>query len=215
MARAADLYLGRMDLRKYCGEDTCELCKVGSFEEFLGRLQEGRVQAGSCPHWPAWRVEAFRLAVRAGEVLPSTPMLDAPRPTATGLVELLETDETSPVLVTGNSEFSEAVMLALLSMTSTPMKLLKVDTLGHTVDMAMIFKSLTAGKIAAALEPLRIKPDRVSTRVILPGLASVLAGELELLIGRPVEIGPVCAAELPLYMGEDWQPLGGGAAEEA
>jgi hypothetical protein len=213
MSRAADLYLDRMDLRKYCGEDTCELCRVGSFEEFIGRLKDGKVKAGSCPHWPAWRVEAFHLAVRAGEVLPATPMLDAPRPAAPGAVELLPTDENSPVLVTGNSEFSEAVLLALMSMTSTPMKLVKVDTLGHTVDMAMIFQSLTAEKIAAALEPLRIAPDSASPRIILPGLASPLAAELELMIDRAVEIGPICAAELPLYMGEDWQPLEGGGAE--
>jgi hypothetical protein len=197
-----------MDLAKYCPPESCELCKTDSFPQFLGRLRQGLVKSGACPHWPAWRLEAFHLAVRAGEILPSIPLLDLPRPASAGVIALLETDETSPALVTGNSEFSQAVLLSLLSMTATPIKLVSVDTLGHTVDMAMIFKTLTAEKIADGLALADVNIGLAEPRIILPGLAASLAAELELIIDRPVEIGPVCAAELPLFMGEDWQPLG-------
>jgi hypothetical protein len=203
----ADLYLDGMDLEKYCRGETCELCRVDSFNEFVERIKSGGIKSGDCPHWPPGRVEAFCLAMEAGEILPSVPMLDTPRPAAPGVMELIETGADSPVLVTGNSELTQNLMLALIAMTSTPIKLLSVDCLGHTVDMAMVFKALTAKKISGALKEAGAGGG--NGRIILPGLARSLAAPLESMIGRAVEAGPICAAELPLYMGEDWRPLQG------
>jgi CO dehydrogenase/acetyl-CoA synthase gamma subunit (corrinoid Fe-S protein) len=194
-----------MDLEKYCRGETCELCKADSFDEFVARVKNGGIKSGACPHWPPGRLEGFRLAIEAGYTLPAVPMLDTPRPAAAGVMELIETDASSPVLVTGNSEFTQNLMLALIAMTSTPVKLVSVDCLGHTVDMAMVFKALTADKIAGALKDANISGG--TARIVLPGLAQSLAAPLETMIGRAVEAGPICAAELPLYMGDDWHPL--------
>ena len=203
MAIDADLYLEKMDLEKYCGGESCELCHADTFDEFVTRLKKGGQKQGVCPHWPPHRLEAFRIAVKAAEIIPPVPSLEVPRPAATGLLELLPTDDRSPVLVTGSSEFTQAVLLAILSLATAPVKLVSVDTQGHTVDMAMIFQAMTADKVASALSDAGVRPE---ARIILPGLADTLAPDLEKLLQRPVEVGPVCAAELPLYMGDDWGP---------
>ncbi len=205
MSLKADLYLDRMDLSRYFPEETCELCKVDSLSEFIGRIKAGGLKGGACPHWPAWKVEAFRQAVDAGVMLPEVPSLELPRPARTGVMELVETDASSPVLVTGNSEYTHAVMLTILATTSTPIRMLSVDCLGHTVDMAIIFREFKAEKIAKALSGMEVAPE---ARIVIPGLAASLAREIDEKIGRAVEVGPVCAAELPLFMGEDWKPTG-------
>ena len=38
----------------------------------------------------------------------------------------------------------------------------------------------------------------------LPGLAEALAAPVSEMLGRPVEVGPICAAELPLFFGRGW-----------
>ena len=205
----ADLYLGQIDLTRHAGPETCQVCKVDSLAELLDRLRSGRICGGQCVHWPRQRVEAFRTAIDAGGVLPAVPSLDIPRPTDAGLFELNDPTPDSPVLITGNSQLTHEVLLAVLSTTAAPMWMVSVDTGGHTVDMSMVFKTLTPEAVAAALganesadhDP-RIRD--LSGRIILPGLAESLAARVSELIGRPVEAGPICAAELPLYFASEW-----------
>jgi len=204
MSPDADLYIDRMDLASYRGGEVCELCKVDSFEELVERIKAGRTAGGLCPHWPEWRRQAFDLAVRAGEVLPSVPSIDVPRPVDAGMLELNHGGPGSPLLVTGNSEFTQAVMLAVLSGATAPIRMLTVDTRGHTVDMAMVFKELTVEKIMAALDEYGALAQESKPRLILPGLAASLADRLAGAIEATVEVGPVCAAEIPLYLGEAW-----------
>jgi CO dehydrogenase/acetyl-CoA synthase gamma subunit (corrinoid Fe-S protein) len=40
--------------------------------------------------------------------------------------------------------------------------------------------------------------------LIIPGLAAELKDDIEKVTGWPVEVGPVCAAELPCYFGDSW-----------
>ena len=206
MALSADLYLDHIKFDRYCEADkVCTLCKVESFEELVERIRRGEPAGEICPHWPRWRQEAFTLAVKAGEILPSIPPLEMPRPGDTGLLELNAPGAEAILLVTGNSELTQSVILAVVSLTASPLRVLFVDTKGHTVDMAMIFKEFTTERILAALEQAGIEPGCCS-RLILPGLAKMLAPELAQKLNHPVEAGPVCIAELPLYLGEDWIP---------
>jgi len=202
MAPDASLYLDRMDLERYCAGETCELCRVDSFEELIDKLKSGRLKGGTCHHWPEWKARAFEAALAAGERMPQVPSLTVPRPTEPGLVELNDAGGGDPLLVTGNSELTQQVMLAVLSWTVSPIRLLMVDTLGHTVDMAMVFGELTADRAAQAMSSLEVSGE---ARIVLPGLAGPIEKELAQRLGRPVETGPLCAAELPLYMGRDWK----------
>lgn len=204
MPLRADLYLDRIDLDRYADVVMCRVCQVDSLEELLDRLRSGRLTGGRCPHWPRARVEAFRTAVNAGEILPVIPSLDIPRPIEPGVLDLNGPRADSPVLVTGNSRFTQEVLLAVLSTTTVPMWMVFVDTGGHTVDMALIFETFTPEGIARALQIGDTQAHAFAGRIILPGLAGALAAPVSEILGRPVEVGPVCAAELPLFFAAYW-----------
>ncbi len=204
MPLLADLYLDRIDLGRHAGGETCEVCRVDSLEELLERLRSGRFCPGQCPHWPRERVEAFQTAVDAGKLLPRIPALGVPRPAGAGRFELNGPGAGSPVLVTGNSRLTHEVLLAVLSTTAAPVWMLSVDTGGHTVDMSLVYKTLTPEGVAAAVRAGGPEADDFTGRIILPGLAEKLAAPVSEMLGRPVEVGPVCAAELPLFFGSDW-----------
>ncbi len=200
----ADLYLDRIDLSRYTGTETCQLCRVDSLAELLSRLRSGQVCGGQCPHWPAERVEAFQMAVNAGQVLPRIPALSVPQPVEAGLFDVNRPTAGCPVLVTGNSRLTQQVLLSVLSTTTAPMWMLSVDTAGHTVDMSLVYRTLTPEAIAQAIQSGEPSAGGFTGRIILPGLAETLAGPVSALVGRRVEGGPICAAELPLFFGSDW-----------
>jgi hypothetical protein len=200
----ADLYLDRIDLSRYTGTEACQVCRVDSLAELLSRLRSGQVSAGQCPHWPPERVKAFQMAINAGKVLPRIPSLGVPQPVEAGLFDVNGPTAVSPVLITGNSRLTHQVLLSVLSTTTSPMWLLSVDTGGHTVDMSLVYRTLTPEAIANAIQSGDRSADAFRARIILPGLAETLAGPVSDLVGRPVEVGPICAAELPLFFGSDW-----------
>jgi len=201
MALEADLYLDRIDWARHADTETCQVCRVDSLGELLDRLRSGRICGGQCPHWPRERVEAFRSAIDAGQVLPTIPSLSVPRPTEAGLLDLNGPTAVSPLLVTGNSQLTHEVLLAVLSTTTAPMWMLSVDTAGHTVDMSLVYDTLTAEAVSEAHQS---HGQDLTGRIILPGLAERLAAPLSKMLGRPAEVGPVCAAELPLFFASEW-----------
>jgi len=201
----ADLYVDKIDLDRHIGGATCDVCRVASPGEFIERLRSGQIRSGECPHWSAERIEAFRYALDAGETLPTIPSLEVPRPAEVGLFDLNEPTHDSPLLVTGNSSLTHEVLLAVLSTATAPMWMLSVETGGHTVDMSMVYRTLTAEGVARAVAGEERLADTFVGRVILPGLAGPLAEPLSALLGPRVEVGPICAAELPLFMGPAWQ----------
>ena len=205
----ANLYLDQIEFARHAGTQMCQVCKVDSLAELLDRLRSGQICGGECVHWPRHRVEAFRTAIDATEILPVIPSLDIPRPTDAGLFELNDPTPDSPVLITGNSQLTHEVLLAVLSTTAAPMWMVSVDTGGHTVDMSLVFKTLTPEAIADALgaNESTVSDPRIrdlSGRFILPGLAEGLAAPVSELLGRPLEVGPICAAELPLFFASEW-----------
>jgi hypothetical protein len=204
MSLLADLYLDRIDLTRHSGTETCQVCRVDSLAELLDRLRSGQFCPGQCPHWPRERVEAFRMANDAGKVLPCIPSLDVPQPAEAGLFDLNGPTAVSPVLVTGNSRLTHEVLLSVLSTTTAPTWMLSVDSGGHTVDMSLVYRTLTAEAIANAIQAGDPRVDDFTGRIILPGLAEKLARPVSDMLGRPVEVGPICAAELPLFFGSDW-----------
>ena len=200
----ADLYLDRIDLARHAGVEMCQVCRVDSLADLLKRLQSGQFRPGVCPHWPRDRVEAFQLAIDAGAALPAIPSLSVPSPTETGLFDMNGPTTTAPVLITGNSRLTHEVLLAVLSATTAPMWMVSVDTGGHTVDMSLVYKTLTAEAIVGALQSGCARSRDLAGQIILPGLAAPLAAPVSKMLNRPVEVGPVCAAEIPLFFASNW-----------
>jgi CO dehydrogenase/acetyl-CoA synthase gamma subunit (corrinoid Fe-S protein) len=78
-----------------------------------------------------------------------------------------------------------------------------VDTDGHTVDMALVYEVMSTDRIAKAFEQEGVTRKAPSSTIYLPGLAAPLCDKLAQLTQQPVVPGPVCAAELPLFFGEE------------
>ena len=97
-------------------------------------------------------------------------------------------------------------MTGILATTVSPFFLLLADCRGDTVDMSMIFRSFTPQRLDQSLEANGLAGRVSHRRLILPGILAPLREELAAYTGWEITVGPICAAELPLFMGEAWQP---------
>ena len=133
--------------------------------------------------------------------------LELPRPVPPDLFEINEPGPEAPLLVTGNSEFTLSVVTGLLALTISPFYLLLVDTRGDTADMSMVYRSFTPQRLDQGLTNHRLAERLRDRQLIIPGVVGPLKEELAAYTGWDIRVGPICAAELPLFLGEDrWQP---------
>lgn len=202
----ANLYADCIDLARYLTPEDCASPVAATPAQLATALKEGTQRPEDCPGLSPGKRYALSLALRAEEILPPVQSLELPRPVKPELYEINDPGLDAPVLVTGNSEFTLTVLTGLLAFTVSPFFLLLVDSRGDTVDMAMIYRSFTPQRLDQALEVHRLK-DRVShRRLIIPGWCAPLREELAHYTGWEIIAGPICAAELPLFLGEAWQP---------
>jgi CO dehydrogenase/acetyl-CoA synthase gamma subunit (corrinoid Fe-S protein) len=203
----ADLYVDRIDLAPYLTPEECRGLGGPDCVQVAARLKDGSLAPEDCRALSPARRQALSLAVRALDVLPVVQSLELPRPVPPDLFEINEPGPDAPLLVTGNSEFTLAVVTGLLALTVSPFYLLVVDTRGDTVDMSMIYRSFTPQRLDQGLEAHRLADKVRRRRLIIPGVVAPLKEELAAYTGWEVRVGPICVAELPLFLGEaDWQP---------
>jgi CO dehydrogenase/acetyl-CoA synthase gamma subunit (corrinoid Fe-S protein) len=206
----ANLYVDKIDLDRYFAPAECQAAGFPDCREFIAALRAGRLRPEDCPALSPARRYALSLALRAQEVLPPVQSLEFPRPLPPELYEINAPGPGAPVLVTGNSEFTLAVLTGLLALTVSPFFLLQVDCRGDTADMAMIYRSFTPQRLDQSLEAHNLQ-DRVNhRRLIIPGVLAPLKEELAgYLTAWEIVAGPICAGELPLFLGDRWQPPAG------
>jgi CO dehydrogenase/acetyl-CoA synthase gamma subunit (corrinoid Fe-S protein) len=75
------------------------------------------------------------------------------------------------------------------------------------VDMAMVYASFTADSLKNALTKHALAVRVNHNRLIIPGFCAPLEEDLARVTGWEIIVGPVCAAELPLFLGDVWQGL--------
>jgi len=199
---AADLYLNKINFFKYLPQTDCQECGEVSCAELAKQLKKGIRAPSACPFLKDSQIRAFHLALQGERILPQVPALDLPRPATTGLVEINHPNERSLVLISGNSEFTQEVLSSIMAYTLSSYWLIFVDCRGDTVDMAMIYESFKVEKIMAPLEEL---PVHLRREIVLPGFAFPLKQALEQQMEWQVKVGPLCVAELPLFLGDDWE----------
>ena len=149
---------------------------------------------------------ALEAVLKIRDAWPKVPLLVHPRPGYAGLVALNDPGPESVVLVSGNNEYTEEVVLAVLGTTICPFFVVFADTDGNTVDMAMIYKTFTAERIAGAFTSNALREKSSMSHVIIPGLAADLKDEIQEHTGSSVRVGPKCVAELPLFLSSIWIP---------
>jgi CO dehydrogenase/acetyl-CoA synthase gamma subunit (corrinoid Fe-S protein) len=203
---SANLYIDEINFLKYLNKNGCIQCGFSSCEEFINAIIKGIKKPHDCPLISRNKAYAFEVIQKIKDLWPDVPLLMHPRPALTGLVELNTPDSGSLVLISGNNEFTEQILLTVLSTTVCPFFIIFVDTDGNTVDMAMVYQTLTAERVKKALQDTKIEAKVKRRELIIPGLSSSIKDGIEKLTGWNVRVGPKCAAELPLFMSEIWIP---------
>ena len=127
--RHADIYLDKIDLRKYKG-----LEKDSRFKKY------------------------FELVERAEEILPKIPIPELPVPSSVGVIDF-GGGKDAPFLVTGNSVYTHTLLGAILDYADIPAKIVSIDTEGYTVDMAVLLEKFRGYKIREVLEMEGVSPD--------------------------------------------------------
>jgi len=201
----ADLYEKSIQIDTYVSSSDCRACGFYSREEFLNKLRSGQLKPSHCK-MAKNRFLSLLWAAKPDEILPEVEVLQLPNPGPAGLFPINQPEKNSPILVSGNSKLTGDVLTAVLSTTLSPFWYMVVDTDGHTVDMAMVYEALTAERVMQILA--REKADQIApeSTLFLPGFAATIRDNLAEQSGRTVTVGPLCAAELPLFFGKtDWK----------
>lgn len=195
----ADLYLNQIDHCRYWPVNAPCTC-----EHFLTQIKSGERCIEDYAFLTSRQIQAFKVVAEAERYLAATPLVTLPQPMEAGLFPINEPGEGDLVIVSGNCSLTFEVLTAVWAQGITPAYFLLVDCLGNTVDMAMVYGDFTPERLCQALEEggLREKVDH--RRLILPGLTSPLVEDFIRATGWEIEVGPICAAELPLFLGDRW-----------
>ena len=195
----ADLYLTKVDICRYCSEDVRPSCK-----DFTDRWADGKGSKEDYAFLNSRQGRSFKLVLEAQKYLPSIPLLNVPQPIEAGLFPVNEPDEDSLVIVSGNNRLTFEVLATVWAQGITPAYFLLVDCLGSTVDMAMICGYFTPMRLTQMLSESDLESKVKHRRMIVPGLTAPLADEFAVTTSWEIELGPVCAVELPLFLGDRW-----------
>jgi acetyl-CoA decarbonylase/synthase complex subunit gamma len=122
-----------------------------------------------------------------------------------GLREFGKPDETSPVMLTTNFALTYYTVASDIESNGLNCYLIVVDTEGHAVDTSVAGRKLTAENIAEAIKTTRIAEKVKHRKLIIPGKAARLSGEIQELSGWEVLVGPRDSSEIPKFLSEKWQ----------
>jgi acetyl-CoA decarbonylase/synthase complex subunit gamma len=115
-------------------------------------------------------------------------------------------DENSPVFFTTNFALTFYTVASDLESSKLNAYLIVVDTEGSAVDSGVAGRKLTAEKVADALKASGVEGKVKHRKLIIPGKATRISGEIEELSGWKVQVGPRDSSEIPKYLTEKWQP---------
>lgn len=114
-------------------------------------------------------------------------------------------DENSPVMFTTNFALTYYTVASDIESAKVNAYLLVVDTEGIAVDSAVAGRKLTAEKVADALKTSGVENKVNHKKLIIPGKAARLSGEIEELSGWQVIVGPRDSSDIPKLLQEKWQ----------
>jgi acetyl-CoA decarbonylase/synthase complex subunit gamma len=116
-------------------------------------------------------------------------------------------DENSPVMFTTNFALTYYTVASDIESGKVNAYLLVVDSEGIAVDSAVAGRKLTAEKVADAIKASGIENKVKHRKLIIPGKAARLSGEIEELSGWQVLVGPRDSSDIPKFLQEKWQNL--------
>ena len=132
---------------------------------------------------------------------PRKPVAVAP-----GLKVFGTPDENSPVFFTSNFALTYYTVASDLESSKINAYLIVVETEGSAIDSGVAGRKLTAERVADAIKASGVEGKVKHRKIIIPGKASRISGEIEELSGWKVQVGPRDSSEIPKYLVEKWQP---------
>jgi acetyl-CoA decarbonylase/synthase complex subunit gamma len=132
---------------------------------------------------------------------PRKPVAVAP-----GLKVFGTPDENSPVFFTSNFALTYYTVASDLESSKLNAYLIVVETEGSAIDSGVAGRKLTAERVADAIKASGVESKVKHRKIIIPGKASRISGEIEELSGWKVQVGPRDSSEIPKYLTEKWQP---------
>ncbi len=115
-------------------------------------------------------------------------------------------DENSPVMFTTNFALTYYTVASDIESAKINAYLLVVDTEGIAVDSAVAGRKLTADRVAEAIRESGIENKVKHRKLIIPGKAARLSGEIEELSGWQVLVGSRDSSDIPKFLQEKWHP---------
>jgi len=122
-----------------------------------------------------------------------------------GLRTFGKPDENSPVMMTTNFALTYYTVESDIESSGISCYLMVVDSEGIAVDSAVAGRKLTADKVAEAVKETRVGERVKHRRLIIPGKAARLSGEIEELSGWEVLVGPRDSSDIPKFLKEKWR----------
>jgi len=114
-------------------------------------------------------------------------------------------DENSPVMMTTNFALTYYTVASDIESAGINCYLIIVDTEGLAVDSSVAGRKLTADKVAEAIKQTKAEEKVKHRKLIIPGKAARLSGEIQELSGWEVLVGPRDSSEIPKFLQEKWQ----------
>jgi len=114
-------------------------------------------------------------------------------------------DENSPMMMTTNFALTFYTVASDIESAGLNCYLIVVDTEGLAVDSSVAGRKLTAEKIAETIKTVKAEEKVKHRKLIIPGKAARLSGEIQELSGWEVLVGPRDSSEIPKFLQEKWQ----------
>jgi len=114
-------------------------------------------------------------------------------------------DESSPVMLTTNFALTYYTVAADIEAGGVNGYLIVVDTEGIAVDSSVAGRKLTADKVAEVIKETKVEEKVKHRKLIIPGKAARLSGEIEELTGWEILVGPMDSSAIPKFLQEKWK----------
>lgn len=122
-----------------------------------------------------------------------------------GLHEIGSPDASSPVLLTTNFAVTYYTVASDLEAAKVDCYILVVDTEGLAVEVSLAGAKLTADLVKDTMEQTKVEEKVEHSRLIIPGMASRISGEIEESTGWEVIVGPLDSSRLKGFLADKWK----------
>ena len=122
-----------------------------------------------------------------------------------GLRTIGTPDENSPVMMTSNFALTYYTVEQDIESTGKSAYLLVVDSEGTAIDSGVAGRKLTAETVADAIKESKVEGKVKHRKLIIPGKAARISGEIEELSNWEVLVGPQDSSGIPKFLQDKWK----------